>query len=322
MTDTAPPGSAAPQVPGHDPNRAGTAYGLLAYGLWGLFPLYFHLLPPAGPLEILAHRILWTLLVCGGLIAAGRNLDWVRKVFNRPRNVALVTVASLVLALNWVVYVAAVAAHNVTEASLGYFLNPLVTVALGVVVLRERLRRLQWLAVGIGCVAALYLTVDFGRPPWVAITLALSFATYGLMKNRIGARLTAAQSLTSETLALAPMAVGILAVLAARGSTTFTSDAPWHPALLAISGPVTALPLLLFGAAARRVPLVTVGLLQFITPVLQLLCGVLLLGEHLGLSRWVGFGMVWLALVALTVDSVRSARSRSRPVPEPAGMPG
>jgi len=208
--------------------------------------------------------------------------------------------------------VAAVVAHHVTEASLGYFLNPIVTVAIGVVVLRERLRSLQWLAVAIGLAAGIYLSVDFGRPPWIALGLAFSFALYGLMKKRLGTKLGAFQSLTSETAVLAPVAVAVLVWLGVRGETTFTMDAPAHPLLLASAGVVTAAPLLLFAAAARRVPLVTIGLLQFVTPVLQLLCGVLLLGETMERSRWVGFGIVWVALLLLAFDSIRSVRARRR----------
>ena len=292
--------------------RRGTAYGAGAYALWGLFPLYFHALAPAGAWEILAHRIVWTLLFCLVLLGIRRDVGWLRPTLGRPRTLGAITIAGLLIAANWVIYVAAVVSHHVTEASLGYFLNPIVTVALGVVVLRERLRPLQWLAVGIGLAAGVYLTVDSGRPPWIALSLAMTFALYGLMKKRIGASLGALQSLTSETIVLAPVAVGVLVWLGVSGGTTFTSDAPVHPTLLAVSGVVTAVPLLLFAAAARRVPLVTIGLLQFVTPVLQLLCGVLLLGESMSPARWLGFAIVWAALALLTVDSVRSARGRAR----------
>jgi chloramphenicol-sensitive protein RarD len=292
--------------------RRGAAYGAGAYAIWGVFPLYFHALAPAGAWEILANRILWTLLFCLLLVGIRRDVGWMRPVFGRPRTLSAITVAGLLIAANWVIYVAAVEAHHVTEASLGYFLNPIVTVALGVLVLRERLRPLQWAAVGVGLAAGVYLSVDFGRPPWIALSLAATFAAYGLMKKRLGASLTAARSLTSETIVLAPIAAGVLVWLAVSGQATFATDAPLHPLLLAVSGIVTAVPLLLFAAAARRVPLVTIGLLQFITPILQLLCGVLLLGESMSTSRWVGFAIVWLALVLLTVDSVRSVRSRSR----------
>jgi rarD protein len=229
-----------------------------------------------------------------------------------PRLLGGVTLAGLLIAANWIIYVTAVVAHHVTEASLGYFLNPIVTVAIGVVVLREKLRSLQWLAVAIGLAAGVYLTVDFGRPPWIALSLAFSFALYGLMKKRLGTSLGAFQSLTSETAVLAPIAVALLVWLGTRGETTFTVDSPSHPLLLASAGVVTAAPLLLFAAAARRVPLVTIGLLQFITPVLQLMCGVLLLGETMRPSRWIGFAIVWIALLVLTFDSIRSVRTRRK----------
>lgn len=297
--------------PGQDARR-GTAYGAGAYVIWGAFPLYFHLLAPAGAWEILAHRILWTLLFCGAVLAVRRELGWLRSVFGNPRMLGAVTLAGLLIAVNWVIYVGAVVAHHVTEASLGYFLNPIVTVAIGVVVLRERLRTLQWLAVAIGLVAGVYLTIDLGRPPWIALGLAFSFALYGLMKKRLGTSLGAFQSLTSETAVLLPIAIAVLVWVAARGETTFTLDAPAHPLLLASAGLVTAAPLLMFAAAARRVPLVTIGLLQFITPVLQLICGVLLLGETMETGRWIGFGIVWIALLVLMFDSVRSVRTRRR----------
>ena len=292
--------------------RRGTVYGAAAYGLWGLFPLYFHLLAPSGAWEILTHRILWTLALCALVLLVRRDLGWLRSVFLTPRMLGAVTIAGLLIAGNWVIYVAAVVSHHVTEASLGYFLNPLVTVAIGVVVLRERLRRLQWAAVAVGLVGGVYLTVTSGRPPWIALGLAFTFALYGLMKKRLGASLDALHSLTAETAVLAPIAVGVLAWLELSGATTFRDHAPAHPLLLASSGVVTAVPLLLFAAAARRVPLVTIGLLQFVTPILQLLCGVLLLGEAMTPTRWTGFGIVWVALVLLAVDSFHSARSRSQ----------
>lgn len=284
----------------------------MAYAVWGVFPLYFHLLAPAGAWEILAHRIIWTLLFCVGVLAVRRELSWCRSVFGNPRMLRAVSLAGVLIAVNWTIYVGAVVSHQVTEASLGYFLNPIVTVAIGVVFLREKLRRLQWLAVAIGFAAGVYLTVDFGRPPWIAVGLALSFALYGLMKKRIGTSLGAFQSLTSETAVLLPIAIALLFWVSTRGESTFTVDSPGHPLLLASAGVVTAGPLLLFAAAARRVPLVTIGLLQFITPILQLLCGVLILGETMKTSRWIGFGIVWVALLVLTIDSIRSIRSRRR----------
>ena len=201
--------------------RRGTAYGAAAYGLWGLFPLYFHLLAPSGAWEILTHRILWTLALCALVLLVRRDLGWLRSVFLTPRMLGAVTIAGLLIAGNWVIYVAAVVSHHVTEASLGYFLNPLVTVAIGVVVLRERLRRLQWAAVAVGLVGGIYLTVTSGRPPWIALGLACTFALYGLMKKRLGASLDALHSLTAETAVLAPIALGVLIWLELPVRTTF-----------------------------------------------------------------------------------------------------
>jgi chloramphenicol-sensitive protein RarD len=292
-------------VGGHDEERRGAAYGFLAYAIWGVFPLYFAALRPAGAWEILSHRILWTLLLCAGVLLVRRDLRWLRQLLDRPRLALGVGAAAVLIAGNWVIYVAAVINGHTTEAALGYFLNPIVTVALGVVVLREHLRPLQWTAVAIGALAGVYLSVAAGSVPVIALSLACTFGLYGLVKKKVGASLKAMQSLTAETLVLAPFAVVTLVVLTARGSTTFTTEGWWHTTLLVMAGVATAGPLLLFAAAARRVPLVTIGLLQFVTPVLQLLCGVLLLGEHMSPQRWAGFGIVWVALAVLTVDSVR-----------------
>ncbi len=293
----------------HDEQQRGTAYAFLAYGIWGLFPLYFHALAPAGAFEILAHRILWTLVFCVAVLLARRDLAWARPLVHTPRLAAGVTAAGLLIGTNWVIYVYAVL-HGLTyEAALGYFLNPIVTVALGVLVLRERLRRWQWVAVGVGAAAAVYLAFSGGGFPVIAVSLALSFGSYGLVKKRVGATLQAMHSLAAETTVLAPIAVVILVVVSARGDATLVGHGGGHTALLLLAGIVTAVPLLLFAASARRIPLVTVGLIQFVTPVLQLMCGVFLLGEHVTPGLWVGFGIVWVALVILTVDSVQAARS-------------
>jgi chloramphenicol-sensitive protein RarD len=296
-----------------DDERRGAAYGLLAYALWGAFPLYFAALKPAGAWEILSHRILWTVLLCALVLLVRRDLTWARQLWQRPRLGLGVTAAALLIAVNWVIYVAAVLNGRTTEAALGYFLNPIVTVALGVVVLRERLRPLQWVAVAIGALAGIYLSIAAGSVPLIAISLAMSFGLYGLVKKKVGASLEAMHSLAAETAVLAPVAVVMLAVLTSRGDTTFTTDGGWHTALLVAAGVATATPLLLFAAAARRVPLVTIGLLQFITPVLQLLCGVLLLDEHMSGTRWIGFGIVWIALAVLSFDSLRNLPRRGHP---------
>ncbi|MEO7269976.1 MAG: EamA family transporter RarD [Knoellia sp.] len=292
--------------------RRGTIFAFLAYGIWGLFPLYFHALEPSGAFEILAHRILWTLLFCVVVLVVRRDFAWVSSVLHRPKLLGGLTLAALLIAANWVVYVLAVITGRTYAAALGYFLNPIVTVGLGVFVLRERLRPLQWAAVSVGAVAAVYLTVAGGEFPWIAVTLAFSFAFYGLVKKKVGASLDAMHSLTVETLVLAPVAVGVLLWLAAQGTTTFGGHGATHTSLLVAAGVVTAIPLLFFAAAARRIPLVTIGLIQFLTPMLQLLIGVVLLDEHVTGALWVGFGIVWIALLLLTIDSLRHGRTTRR----------
>lgn len=292
--------------------KRGTIFAFLAYGIWGLFPLYFHALEPSGAFEILAHRILWTVLFCVVVLVVRRDFGWVSSVLHRPKLLGGLTLAALLIAVNWVVYILAVITGRTYAAALGYFLNPIVTVGLGVVVLRERLRPLQWMAVGVGLVASVYLAFAGDGFPWIALTLAFSFGLYGLVKKKVGASLDAMHSLTVETLVLSPVAVGVLLWLGAQGSTTFGGHGPMHTTLLVAAGVVTAIPLLFFAAAARRIPLVTIGLIQFLTPMLQLMIGVLLLGEHVTPALWVGFGIVWIALVLLTIDSVRQGRTNRR----------
>ena len=250
--------------------------------------------------------------MCALVLLVRRDLGWVRGFVARPRLVGGITVAGLLIAGNWTIYVLAVLTGRTYEAALGYFLNPIVTVALGVLVLRERLRPLQWVAVGVGAVASVWLAVAGGVVPWIPLALAFSFGLYGLVKKKVGASLTAMRSLAAETAVLSPVAVVVLLVLAAQSATTFTADGAGHTTLLVLSGVVTAVPLLLFAAAARRIPLVTVGLIQFITPVLQLVVGVTLLGEHVSGRLWVGFGIVWVALVLLSYDSLTATRSSRR----------
>lgn len=288
----------------------GSLYGVAAYGLWGVFPLYFRLLERSGVLEVVVHRVLWSLLVCAAVVAAVRGWAELRATLAVPGRVATLGVGAVLLAVNWGVYVYAVNSGQVVEASLGYFVNPLVTVLLGVLVLRERLRPWQWAAVGLGALAVAVLTFAHGRPPVIALTLALSFGLYGLIKNRVGVSVGALTSLTTEAVVLAAPAVAVLVWLELHGQGHFTQDPPWQGLLLASSGVATVGPLLLFAAAARRVPLSTMGLLQYLTPVLQLLCGVVLFGEHMPPARWAGFALVWLALAVLTVDSLRTASRR------------
>jgi chloramphenicol-sensitive protein RarD len=304
-----------------DERRLGVLSGLGAYALWGLFPLYFPLLEPAGGLEIVAHRVLWSVVALAVLLTALRRWPAVRAALADRHTVLVLGGASILIAANWLIFVYGVNSGHVVETSLGYFINPLVSVLLGVVVFSERLRPLQWAAVAIATVAVLVLTVDYGRPPWIALSLAASFGLYGVMKKLV--KVEAAPGLFVETMLVAVPAAVTLAVLHAHGSGTFTSHGSSHALLLASAGIATAVPLLLFAAAARRVPLTTVGLLQYLTPSMQLLIGVFLYGEPMPAGRLVGFAIVWLALAVFTVDSLRHARDGSRrPIAEvvPAGL--
>jgi chloramphenicol-sensitive protein RarD len=294
--------------------RAGTLYGFLAYASWGVLPLYFHALAPAGAVEILAHRIVWSLVFCLMLGALTRELAQIVPILRSPRRLLLLTIAAALLAVNWGVYIYAVTTNNVVESSLGYFINPLILVVMGVVVLHERLRPMQWAAVGLGAVAVLVIAFDYGRLPWVALSLATSFALYGFIKKRVGASIGALQSMTTETVLMAPFAAAAIVWIERAGDGTFTAEGPSHTLLLLSTGVITAVPLILFAAAARRVPLATMGLLQFIAPVLQFICGVFVLGEDVPAVRWVGFGLVWIALALLTNDSLRTLRARRRHV--------
>jgi chloramphenicol-sensitive protein RarD len=287
--------------------RTGVLLGIGAYVMWGLFPLYFPLLEPASPVEILGHRVVWTLVFLLVVLLIRRRWAWVRAIVHDRRRLLILTVASVVIAINWGVYIWAVNNDRVVEAALGYFINPLVTVLLGVVLLGERLRWAQWVAVGLATLAVVVLTVAYGRLPWIALTLALSFATYGLMKNRV--RMPAVESLSVETALLVVPALAVLVTMQVRGTATFGHASGGVTALLALAGVITAVPLLMFAGSASRVPLSTLGLLQYITPILQFLIGVLVVHEVMPPARWVGFSLVWVALVVFSVDSIHAARS-------------
>lgn len=253
---------------------------------------------------------MWSLVFLVILTSATRSWVVTVRAARSGRTVGLLGLAAAFLALNWGVYVWAVASDQVVEASLGYFINPLVSVALGVIVLRERLRSAQWIAVILALVAVAVLTFSYGRPPWISIVLALSFGIYGLLKKQVG--IGSVQSLTIETAVLSPVALIVMVVFIGSGDSGFTSGDPLIGLLLILLGLVTALPLLAFGGAATRIPLSTLGLLQYLTPVLQFIIGVAVFGEAMSASRWLGFALVWIALVLLTVDGLRHARSGMR----------
>ncbi|MGW0082635.1 EamA family transporter RarD [Streptomyces sp. NPDC003393] len=290
----------------HGERRTGLLNGFAAYGLWGLVPLFWPLLKPAGATEILAHRMVWSLAFVLVALLLVRRWAWAVELLRQPRRLALIVVAAAVITVNWGVYIWAVNSGHVVEASLGYFINPLVTIAMGVLLLKERLRPVQWAAVGTGAASVLVLTIGYGRPPWISLCLAFSFATYGLVKKKVD--LGGIESLAAETAIQFLPALGYLLWLGARGDSTFSSEGTGHAALLASTGVVTALPLVCFGAAAIRVPLSTLGLLQYLAPVFQFLLGVVYFHESMPAERWAGFALVWLALSLLTWDGLRSAR--------------
>lgn len=292
--------------------RRGLIYGLSAYLLWGLFPLYFPLLDPTPPVEILAHRIVWSLLVLIVVVIVARRWSWIKPLLRDRRRMLLLPAAAVTIALNWGVYIYGVNSEQVVQTSLGYFINPLVSVLFGVVLLKERLRRTQWMAVGLGATAVVVLTIDYGGLPLIALTLAVSFGTYGLIKKTLN--MGAVESLSAETAILAPVAFIYLAFLASTGPSAFVSDGPRMAALLASLGIVTVVPLLFFGASATRIPLTWIGLLQYTAPVLQFLIGVYIYNEPMPASRWIGFALVWSALVVLAIDSLIAVRrGRARP---------
>lgn len=290
-------------------DRLGLATGIGAYVLWGVLPLYFPLLQPAGAVEIIAHRVVWSLLFCLVLLAATRTWGAFVTALRHRRTLGVLSVAALLLAVNWLVFVFGILTDRVVDAALGYYINPLVTVTLAVVVLRERLRPVQWVAIGFGAAAVVVITAGYGQLPWIALVLALTFGFYGLLKNRVGRSVGAVPGLAVETLVLAPVALAYLVWMSAIGQGTFETEGLGHALVLASSGIVTAIPLLLFNSAARRLPLAMLGMLQYIAPTLQLLIGVLVLHEQMPPARWWGFGLVWVALAVLTVDGVRSGRA-------------
>lgn len=312
----APP-SVAGQRTDHDAeHRRGVAFGFAAYGMWGLFPLYWSLLASAGALETLAHRMIWSLVVIVGVLAWTRRFGSFRAVVRNRRQLLLLTAAAVLISLNWGGYIWGVTHGHVVETALGYFIGPLVSVLLGVVLLKERLRRAQWIAVGLGVVAVAVLTIGYGEMPWIALLLAFSFATYGLVKKL--ANVGAVESMAVETSVTLLPALAYVVFLQASGNGTFTSLGAGHMLLLIGGGFVTMVPLLAFAAAAVRIPLSVIGLLQYLTPSMQFTFGVLVFGEQMPPERWLGFGIVWLALAVLTFDGLRR---RTPPAIEPEPVP-
>jgi chloramphenicol-sensitive protein RarD len=296
-------------------SRRGLGYGAAAYLLWGVFPLFWPLLEPAGTLEILAQRMLWSLLVMLAVLAATGGFGRVRAVLHDRRRTGLLATAAVLVSVNWGTYIYGTNSGHVVETSLGYFINPLFTILLGVVVLGERLRRAQWAAVAIGAVAVAVITIDYGRLPWIALTLATSFGLYGFCKKRAG--VGAVDSLAIETGVMVVPAALTLVVIGAQGDLMFGRHGVGNALLIASTGVVTAVPLLLFAAATSRLPLSVLGLLQYLAPVLQFSMGVFVRHESVPFTEYVGFCLVWLALAVLIVDGLRAQRRRANPAAVP-----
>lgn len=288
--------------------RQGLIYAFASYGIWGLFPLYFAALMPANPFEVVVYRVVFSLLFCLVLIFLTRSWSRIVAIARQPRVLLTLGLAGLLIFVNWEVFIFAVYANRVVETSLGYFINPLVTVALGVTFYRERLRVMQWVAVGVGLIAVLVLSFGLGQVPWIALTLAISFGLYGFVKKRVGPRVNAIDGLAVESAWVTPLALVQFIVLVNVSGIGLFALGPWHAALMLFSGVLTAIPLMLFAAGAKRLPLSVHGLLQYLTPVCGFLLGVFVFHEEMPPARWAGFSLVWLAIVLLSIDMLRAAR--------------
>ena len=284
----------------------GLLFGVSAYTLWGLFPIYWPLLKPANPLEIVSHRAVWTLVFCFIILALTKTLKSTLSLLKRPKIVAGLFLSSILISINWIIYIYAANTGHVIEASLGYFINPLVVIATGVIVLKEKMRPLQWTAVGIATIGVAVLTIDYGRLPWIALGLALSWGSYGLVKKQLG--LGALEGLSIETLLSSGFYLGYLIWLGNRGEGHFTYSLTLTLLLIG-GGAVTAIPLLLFNGSTNRLPLTLVGLLQYITPTIQFCIGVWYYHEDMPAARWAGFLIIWVALMSLALDLIRSSRT-------------
>ena len=286
--------------------KTGLLFGVTAYVLWGLFPLYWPLLEPAGALEIVGHRAVWSLVFCVIALSITKAIKPALATMRRPKVFIKLVAATGLISVNWVVYIWATNNGHVVEASLGYYINPIIMIAIGIILLKEKMRKLQWTSVSIAALGVLVLTFDYGRLPWVALALALSWGTYGFIKKQLG--LGALEGLGIETAIAAPFYLAYLSWIGVEGSGHFGSGIGLTLLLIG-SGVVTAIPLLLFNGAGNRLPYTVIGLLQFITPTLQFSIGVWVRHEDMPTARWAGFLIIWLALVVLATDLIRSSRT-------------
>jgi len=288
-------------------HSTGLLLGVSAYLIWGSFPLIISATKFANPFEVVVWRVVFGFLFAALVLTVIRGWGKIVELLRSPKQLRWLAVASIFIFINWETYVVAVATGNTIESSLGYFINPLITIVFAVVFLGERLRTPQWIALGIGFIAVAVLTFDYGRPPWIAFVLAISFAIYSLAKNKVGGKIQATQSFALESLLVIPIALGQLVFLASMEPITLL-DSPGNAFVLIGFGIMTAVPLILFGAAASRIPLSTIGFIQYMTPVLQFLTAFFILREPMPAVRWIGFGLVWLSLIVLTFDAIRNKR--------------
>nr|WP_276584557.1 EamA family transporter RarD [Brevibacterium permense] len=284
--------------------------GFSAYLLWGVMPLLFAAAAPTGALELVSHRVIWSLVFCAILLVFTGGFLRTWQILRSPRLFGLLLLASVLIAINWTTFIYGVETNQLVEISLGYYLNPLISIGLGVVFLGEKLRPLQWTAVGFGLLAVIIVGIGLGRVPYLAFTVALSFGLYGLVKNKVGSRVGALEGMAVESLVLAVPSAIYLIALGSLGLQTFTGVGGWHVFVIIITGPATAIPLILFSAAARRIPLSWVGMLQYLTPTIQFTLGVTVLGEMMSTTRWIGFFVIWIAVILLCTDMIRHSRHR------------
>jgi chloramphenicol-sensitive protein RarD len=288
----------------------GFSFGISAYLIWGSFPLVISLLSFASPFEVVAWRIIFGFAVAVALIAITRSFRDLLPVLRQPKLLGWLVVATAFILVNWQVYVIAVSSHQIVESSLGYFINPLVTILLAVVFLKEKLRPLQWIAVCFGAVAVIVLSFDYGRLPWLALLLAFSFGIYGFAKNKLAGQVSAINSYAIESGLLIPVAaIQLLVVSSTSLGLTFGKVGLWGSAGFMLFGLLTAIPLIFFGVAAKHLPLSYIGFMQYLTPIIQFSLALLVFHEPMPAARWLGFGLVWLGLVALTIDMVKGARA-------------
>lgn len=293
---------------------SGLSFALTAYVLWGFLPILFISIVGTSAPEIVAWRIVLSLIFCCLLVTVTRGWSRLIAILKNRRAVITLSIASVFILINWLVYIYSALSGHVVEAALGYFTNPIVTVLLGVFILKEKLRVLQWIAIGVSVVAVLVLAIGYGSFPWIALALAFSFGLYGLIKKRVGATVDALGGLTVETAVLAPAAAIALIIIAMTSGLVMGTNGPAQTVLMLSLGVATATPLILFAAAARRLPLVYLGVVQYLAPIIMLLVGVFIVHEEMPIERWIGFGIVWVALSLLTIDMVRNESRRRQPV--------